>query len=131
MTSFPKNVKKKKKVVHLRLLFTYLHQNLFNIRNILPWCLKKITHVVFCVFQTDINKAVNILCTLPEWIRKMQMIQCFSTMKTCMTNSKAEKWKSNKGNFTFSTHRVPSSFNNGRGVQIWWVYCNYNFVFRF
>ena len=38
----------------------------------------------FTVFQTNLNKAVNIFCTLPEWIRNTQMIQCFTTIKTRM-----------------------------------------------
>ena len=43
---------------------------------------KKIVHVLFCVFQTNLNKAVNIYYTLSEWIRNVQMIQCFSIVKT-------------------------------------------------
>ena len=55
-----KNVGKSSKVVHLRLLFTYLHQNLFNFKkHHLALVLKKIVHVVFCVFQTTLNKAIN------------------------------------------------------------------------
>ena len=32
---------------------------------------------------TNINKGVNIFCTLPEWIRYIPMTQRFSTIKTC------------------------------------------------
>ena len=46
----------------------------------LPWYLKEIVRVLFCVFQTNQNKAVNILCTLSEWIRNVQMIQYFSNI---------------------------------------------------
>ena len=31
---------------------------------------------------SNLNKAVNIFCTLPEWIRNIQMIESFSTIKT-------------------------------------------------
>ena len=47
---------------------------------------KEIVHVLFCVFQTNSNKAVDIFCTLSEWIRNIQMIQCFSTIKIWMSN---------------------------------------------
>ena len=30
--------------------------------------------VLFCVFQTNFNKAVNIFCKLPEMIKNLQMI---------------------------------------------------------
>ena len=46
--------------------------------------LKKSIHVLFCVFQTNLNRAVNSLCKLSEWIRNIQMMQCFSTVKTWM-----------------------------------------------
>ena len=52
-----KNVEENNKVEHLKLVLTFL----------------------FCVFQTMLNKAVNIFCTLPEWIRNVQMIPGFST----------------------------------------------------
>ena len=38
----------------------------------------------FSVFQTELNKAVNIFCRLPEWIKNVQMIPGFSTIKTFM-----------------------------------------------
>ena len=38
----------------------------------------------FFVLQTNLNKAVNIFCTLPEWIRNIEMIQCFLTIRTWM-----------------------------------------------
>ena len=41
------------------------------------WYLKKNANVFFCVFQTNLNKVVNIFCTLSEWTRNVQMIQCF------------------------------------------------------
>ena len=68
---------KKKQGSALRLLFSYHHQNLFSIK-------KHLVHVLFCVFQTKLNKAVNILCTLSEWMRNVQVIQCFSTIKAWM-----------------------------------------------
>ena len=64
------------------LLFTYLHQNYFNIKKHLTLALIKIVHVLLCVFQTNLNKAVKIFYTLSEWIRNVRMIQCFSTVKT-------------------------------------------------
>ena len=67
-----------------KVALTYLYQNLFNIKKNLALVLTKIVYVVFCVFSTNLNEAVNIFCTLPEWIRKIQMIQCFSTIKTWM-----------------------------------------------
>ena len=72
------------KEVHLRLLFTYLYQNIFNIKKHLALVLKKIVNVLFCVFQTNLNKAVNIFCTLPEWIRNKKMIQYFRAINTWM-----------------------------------------------
>ena len=55
-----KNVEKNNQVVHLRLLFTYPHQHLFNIKKPLALVLKKIVHVlcslsVYCVFQTNLK----------------------------------------------------------------------------
>ena len=80
-----KNVGKNNKAVHLRLLFTYLHQNLSSIKKHVALVLKKFVHVLFYVyFQTILNKAVNILCALAEWVRNIQMIQCFKTIKTWM-----------------------------------------------
>ena len=40
---------------------------------------KKIVHLLFCVFQTKLNNAVNNFCRLQEWIRNVQMIPGFST----------------------------------------------------
>ena len=40
---------------------------------------KKIVHLLFCVFQTKLNNAVNIFYRLQEWIRNVQMIPGFST----------------------------------------------------
>ena len=45
-----KNLEKNNKSVHLRLLFTYLHQIFSIIRNSLPWYTQKFVHVLFCVF---------------------------------------------------------------------------------
>ena len=59
------------------LLFIYLHQNLSNIKKHLALVLKKSVHVLFCVFQTDLNKAVNIFWTPSESIKNVQMIQGF------------------------------------------------------
>ena len=46
-----KHVEKNNKAVHLKLVLTYLFL--------------KIVHLFFCVFQTKLNKAVNIFCALP------------------------------------------------------------------
>ena len=35
-------------------------------------------HLLFCVFQTKLNKAVSIFCRLPEWMRNVQIIPGFS-----------------------------------------------------
>ena len=64
------------------MLFIYFHPNLFNVKKHLTLVLKKIVHVVVYIFQTSLNKAVSISCKLPEWIRNIQMKQCFSTIKT-------------------------------------------------
>ena len=56
----------------------------FNTKKRLAWELKKILHYLFCVFQTKLNKAVDIFCRLSELIRNVQMIRGFSTIKTCM-----------------------------------------------
>ena len=69
---FLKNVEKNNKAVHLRLVLTYLFKNLFNTKKHLAWALKKIVHLIFCVFQTKLNKAVNFFCRLPECIRNLQ-----------------------------------------------------------
>ena len=75
--------KKNRKLVHLKLIFTYLHKNLFNTSKHLASVLKKFIHV-FCVFQTNLDKTVKISYTLREWIRNKHLIQCFSTLKTLM-----------------------------------------------
>ena len=41
--------------------------------------LNKFVHVRFYVLQTYLSKVVNIFCALPEWIKNIQMVQCFST----------------------------------------------------
>ena len=51
---FLKNVEKNNKAVHLRLVLTYLFKNLFNTKKHLAWALKKIVHLIFCVFQTKL-----------------------------------------------------------------------------
>ena len=84
------------------------------LRNALPWNSKKIVHVRFCVFQTKVNKAANIFCRLPEWIRNVQMIPGSSTRlewergwKSFIDETqKTEDPKSNKGNLNFPTHTV-------------------------
>ena len=61
------------------ILFCYISQNVghktFDMKNLknkgknnkaTHWYLKKIVHVLFYVFQTNLNKAVGIFCTLPE-----------------------------------------------------------------
>ena len=74
------NVEKNSKAVHLKWVLTYL----FNTKKHLTLALKKIVHLLFCVFQTKLNKAVNIFCILPEWIRNAPMIPGFITIKTWM-----------------------------------------------
>ena len=37
-------------------------QNLFDIKKYLALVLKKNVHVILCVFQTNLNKVVNIFC---------------------------------------------------------------------
>ena len=76
--------KKNNKARHVRSFFTYLHQNLFNIKKHLDLVLKKICRCIFLCIPNYFNKAVNIFCKRPEWIRNMQMIQCFSTIETWM-----------------------------------------------
>ena len=51
------------------------HQNIFNIKKHLALVLKKIVHVHFCVLQSNLNEAVNILCKLSEWMGNIQMMQ--------------------------------------------------------
>ena len=115
-----KNVEKNKKVEHFRLLFTYLQQNLYSIKERFALVLKNFVNVFFCVFQIDLNKAVNIFCSLPDWIWNTQ-IQCFSTLKNCMRilNGLLKAWKPKNLiplsqetlSFEGPTHpRCPSSF---------------------
>ena len=61
---------------HLSFLFSKTFSIL---RNISPWHSKRIVHLLFCGLQTKLNKVVNILCRLPEWIKNVQMIPGFST----------------------------------------------------
>ena len=93
-----KNVEKNKKVEHFRLLFTYLQQNLYSIKERFALVLKNFVNVFFCVFQIDLNKAVNIFCSLPDWIRNIQMIQYFSTLKNYMRilNGLLKAWRTKK-----------------------------------
>ena len=54
---------KKHKVVHYG-CSSFIFTKTFSIlRNILRWYLKIFVHALFCVFQTNLNKAVNIFCT--------------------------------------------------------------------
>ena len=46
--------------------------------------LKKNVCALFCVFQTNLNKAVDTLCKLSEWTRNIKMMQCFNTIKAWM-----------------------------------------------
>ena len=83
------------------------HQKNFNIKKNLALVLKKFARVLFYVFQTNLNKAVDILCKLSEWIRNIKMIEYFNTKKTWMRillTQKTEEPKCNKGNFTPPTH---------------------------
>ena len=68
-------MEKNNKAVHLRLVLTYLFQNLFNTKKQFALALKKIVYLLFCVFQTKLNKAVKIFFRLPEWIRNVQIYQ--------------------------------------------------------
>ena len=54
----------------------------FQYQEISCLALQKIVHLLFCVFQTKLDKAVNIFCRPPEWIRKVKMIPGFSTIKS-------------------------------------------------
>ena len=57
---FTSKIRRKKQCGNpLTLLFTFLHQNLFDIKKHLALALKKIAHVLFCVFQANLNKAVS------------------------------------------------------------------------
>ena len=73
------------------------------LRNILLWYLKKFVHVLFCVFKTNLDKALYTLCKLSEWISNLQMTQRFNTMiLIAWLTQKTEGPKCNKGNFTFA-----------------------------
>ena len=108
MTHFPENLEKNKKVVDLSLLFTNLNQNLFNIKKHLGLVLKKIFHVVLCILQINLYKAVSIFCPLPEWIRNIPMFYYYQDLDENLAwlTQKTEELKSNKGNFTFPTNTV-------------------------
>ena len=84
------------------MLCTYLHQNLSNIKKHLVLVLKNI-----CVFQTNLNKVVNIFCTLLEWIRniKMVVLQYYKDLDENLVrlSQKTEELDSNKGNSNFHT----------------------------
>ena len=65
------------------------------LRITLLWHSKEIVHLLFCAFQTKLNKAVNIFCRLSEWIRNVQLIPGFIRRlrwergwKSCIANSK-------------------------------------------
>ena len=62
----------------------------FKCQEISCLCTKKIAYLLFCIFQTKLNKAVKTFCRVREWIRNVQMIPGFSTIKTWMkmVNSK-------------------------------------------
>ena len=77
MWSFQNCGEKTNKVVHYG-CSSYIFTKIISIvRNILPWYVKEIVHVFFCVFKTNLNKVVNIFCTQSEWIGNAQMIQKF------------------------------------------------------
>ena len=50
----------------------------------MSWCSNKIVHLLFDVFQIKLNNAANIFLDmdLPEWIRNVQMIPGFCSIKT-------------------------------------------------
>ena len=78
-----KNVEKNNKAVPLRSVLTSFLK-LFNTKKYLGLALKKKLSTNFSVFQTKLNKAVNIFCTLTQWIRNVQMVPGFSAIKTWM-----------------------------------------------
>ena len=89
--------------MHLTLVLTNLFWNLFNTQKHFALALKKVVHLLFCVFQTKLNKAVSIFCRILEWIRNVQMTLGFGTRLwwehewySCMANSK--DWRSKKVN---------------------------------
>ena len=49
-------------------------QNLFDIKKYLALVLKKNVHVILCVFQTNLNKVVNIFCIGWESCMKNQNV---------------------------------------------------------
>ena len=59
-------MEKNNKAAHVGLLFTYLHQNLFNIKENFALVIKKNCPCSFREFETNFDKTVNIFCTLPE-----------------------------------------------------------------
>ena len=88
-----KHLGKNNKAVHLKLVISNLFWNLCHTK---PW---QLVHLRFCVFQTKLNKAFNIFCRLPKWIRNAQMIPGFRTRlewergwKSCIVSSK--DWRS-------------------------------------
>ena len=104
---FLKNVEKNNNTVHLRFVLTYpFFSKTFSIlRDIFPWHSKKIVHLLFCVFQTKLNKAVNISCRLPIWVKNVQMIPGYSKINLdenlVWLTQKTEDPKSNKANLIF------------------------------
>ena len=81
----------------------------------MPGHSKKIVNLFFCVFQTKLKKkkkTVNIFCTLPQWIRNVQIIlgknldQNSENLDQNLACQKTEEIKSNKGNLTFASHTV-------------------------
>ena len=62
------------------LIFTKM---LSMLRNILPWYSKRFVYVIFCVLQTNLNKADSIFCTLSEWIGNIQsLLNCVGCVGT-------------------------------------------------
>ena len=70
----------------IKVALFYLHQNLFNIKKHLALVHKKIVHILFCVFQTNLNKAVNIFCTLSESYSKCTIDAKFQCNKDLNEN---------------------------------------------
>ena len=78
------HMKKGWKFCFVTFLMLHVSKMFLILRNILPWYSRRYVNVLFCVFQTNLIKGVNIFYTLPEWIRNIQMIHIFSNIKTWM-----------------------------------------------
>ena len=69
--------------------------------------------VLFCLFQTNSNKAVDILSKLSEWVRNIYAIFYYYKdldEDLAWLTQKTEEPKCNKGQFTSPPHRnTPSN----------------------